>query len=207
MKSLILLLVIALIASETNLRNLSLNYNCEKTFKIKTINVAGQSVSFTEKVGVKNGAAFNEIIVSSNSGSANFVIGGISGSYTKSYSGQGQVMKFNFPPIPSIPITLKASGNMKTSVSDSGKSLIISTSGSFYAQVSVGSASGYSSISASGKGTIISFSRKYTINSNGSISKSGSITSGTISITVKAKPISGNEVTTNYTLWNGWTSS
>jgi len=56
MKSLILLLAITLIVSE-NLRNLSFNYNCDKTYTLKTINIAGQSISFKENVGVKNRAA------------------------------------------------------------------------------------------------------------------------------------------------------
>jgi len=202
MKSLILLLAITLIASE-NLRNLGFNYNFDKTYTIKTINIVGQSISFKENVGVKNGAAFHKIII----GSSNFGVSEISDANSKSYSGSFNIMKFNFPPIPTIPITLKASGSMKTSVSESGGSLTISSSGTFYAQAQVGIASGFSSVSASGKGTIISFSRKYTINSSGSVSKSGSISSGQVSVSVTAKAISGSETTKTSTLWNGWTSS
>lgn len=202
MKSLILLLAFTLIASE-NLRNLGFNYNCDKTFSLKTISVAGQSISFKENVGVRNGAAFHRIII----GGTSFGVSGISSASTRTYSGSLSIMKFNFPPIPAIPITLKTSGSMKTSVSESGGSLTISSSGSFYAQVAVGSVSGYSSVSASGKGTIISFSRKYTINSSGSISKSGNISSGQVSVTVNAKTVTGTSVSKSYTLWNGWTSS
>ena len=74
MKSLIFLLVITLIASE-NLRNLGLNYNFDKTYTIKTINIAGRSISFKENVGVRNGEAFLKIII----GGANFGVSGISG--------------------------------------------------------------------------------------------------------------------------------
>ena len=202
MKSLIFLLVITLIASE-NLRNLGFNYNFGETYTIKTINIAGQSISFKENVGVRNGEAFHKIII----GGANFGVSGISGAGSKSYSGSFSIMKFNFPPIPTIPITLKASGNMKTSVSESGGSLTISSSGSFYAQPQVGIAAGFSSVSASGKGTIISFSRKYTISSSGSVTKSGIISSEQVSVSVTAKAISGSVTTKTYTIWNGWTSS
>ena len=202
MKSLILLLSISLIASE-NLRNLSFNYNFDKTYIIKTINIAGQSISFKENVGVKNGAAFHKIII----GGANFGVSGISDANSKSYSGSFNIMKFNFPPIPTIPITLKASGSMKTSVTESGGSLTISSSGTFNAQAQVGIAAGFSSVSASGKGTIISFNRKYTISSSGSVSKSGSVSSGQVSVSVTAKDISGSITTKTNTLWNGWTLS
>ena len=206
MKSLILLLAITLIASE-NLRNLGFNYNCDKTYTIKTINVAGQSISFKENVGVKNGEAFHKIIISGANSGVNIGVSGISGASSKSYSGSFNIMKFNFPLIPTIPITLKASGSMKTSVTESGGSLTISSSGTFNAQAQVGIAAGFSSVSASGKGTIISFNRKYTISSSGSVSKSGSVSSGQVSISVTAKAISGSVTTKTNTLWNGWTSS
>ena len=96
---------------------------------------------------------------------------------------------------------------MKTSVSESGGSLTISSNGTFYAQVQVGIAFGFSSVSASGKGTIISFNRKYTISSSGSVSKSGSVSSGHVSVSVTAKAISGSITTKTNTLWNEWTSS
>ena len=116
-------------------------------------------------------------------------------------------MKFNFPPIPDIPITLKVSGKINTQIKESGGSLKISTSGSFYAQAEADKVPTYSSISVSAKGTVLNFSNVYTLSKDGSVTRTGAISSGKISITVTAKAVSGEETTETYTLWNGWTIS
>ena len=95
MKSLILLLLIALVASKTNLRNLDFNYNCTKTYTIKTINVLDSKITFKEKVGVKNGKAFIKFIMISNTGTHTLGNTGDSSSFPKKITVSENLMKFN----------------------------------------------------------------------------------------------------------------
>ena len=85
--------------------------------------------------------------------------------------------------------------------------MIVSTSGSLYAEAEADNVAGYSTIVASGKGTILNFNIKYVINTDGSVKRSGTVSSGTISVSVTAKAVSGATSIDTYTLWNGWTAS
>ena len=209
MKSFILLLAITLIASE-NLRSLSFkDYKADKIYFIKSIPVLDNDdyISFIENVGIKDGVGFNKIILSTRSGSIDFGITQIKDSYKRMFSDTKSLIKFNFPPIPDIPITLKVSGKISTQAKESSGSLIVSTSGSLYAEAEADNVAGYSTIVASGKGTILNFNIKYVINTDGSVKRSGTVSSGTISISVTAKAVSGATSIDTYTLWNGWTAS
>ena len=209
MKSFILLLAISLIASE-NLRSLSFkDYNFDKIYFLKTVPVLDNDdyISFIENVGFKDGVGFNKIILSTRSGSIDFGITKITDSNQRIFSATKSLIKFNYPPIPDIPITLKVSGKINTQAKESSGSLTVSTSGSFYAEAEAENVSGYSTIVASGKGTILSFNVKYVINTDGSVKRSGTVSSGTISLSVTAKAVSGATSIETYTLWNGWTAS
>ena len=49
-----------------------LHFNFDRTFNIKTINFLGQSISIKYRIGVSNGKAINQIIISSKIGEAKF---------------------------------------------------------------------------------------------------------------------------------------
>ena len=207
MKSLILLLVIALVSSESNLRNLAFNYNCDKTWTLKSFNVLGHTITFKEKVGVRGGKAYNQIIISSDTGSFSFGNSGVTAPISKTTSFSTTVFRFPLATLPAFYISIKASGSIKYSVKESSGKLTLTLSGTIYAQAEgSGIPEGFISISASGKGTMLNISRTYIISSSNAITKSGNISGGTVSINITGKLINMTVFNKDYTLWNGWSA-
>ena len=207
MKSLLLLLVIALVSSESNLRNLGFNYNCEKTFVIKSISALGSTLTFKERVGVKNGKAFCQLITSSNTGTSTFGNAGASSAFSKTYSVNANLMKFKFPPLPSLEILLKGSGSINSSVKESSGKLILTLTGSLYAKGDITNGlSSVASVNLSTKGTIITINHTFTINSSNQITRSGNVSGGTVSLVAEGKLLNKTVFKKTQTLWNGWSA-
>ena len=207
MKALILILLIALVSSESNLRNLGFIYNCEKTYVIKSITALGSTVTFKERVGVKNGKAFCQLIISSNLGTQTFGISGASSAISKTYSVTANLMKFNFPSSPTLQILLKASGSLSCSIKVSSGKLILTLSGSLYAKGDITDGfSQFASVSLSPKGTIITFNHSFTIDSSNQISRSGKASGGAVSILIEGKLLDKNVFKKTQTLWSGWSA-
>ena len=205
MKALILILLIALVSSESNLRNLGFIYNCEKTYVIKSITALGSTVTFKERVGVKNGNAFCQFIISSNLGTQTFGISGASSAISKTYSVTANLMKFNFPSSPALQILLKASGSLSCSIKESSGKLTMTLIGTLYANSAIAAGvEPFHSITVGAKGTIINLSHSYIINSNNQVSHSGKAVGGTITVNAKGKYTDMNLFDKSYTLWNGW---
>ena len=205
MKSLLLLLVIALVSSESNLRNLGFKYNCEKTYTIKSFNVLGSTLTFKEKVAVKNGKAFNQLIISSNTGTKTYGISGTTSALGKTYSIDQTALKFSFPPIPTLKLYLIAQGSLSCSIKESSGKLTMTLIGTLYANSAIAAGvEPFHSITVGAKGTIINLNHSYTIDSSNQISHSGKAVGGTITVSAKGKYTDMNLFDKSYTLWNGW---
>ena len=95
MKSFILLFAIILVASE-NLRSLSYkDFNADKIYFLKAFDILDrlkqpayhdQYVSFFVNIGMKDGAGFNKIIITTRSGSIEFLNYGITDGNQRIYS-------------------------------------------------------------------------------------------------------------------------
>ncbi len=205
MKSLILLLLIALVSSESNLRNLDFIYNCNETYVISSISVLGSTITFKERVGVKNGKAFNQLIIISDTGRHTLGNEGDSSPLSKKYSVGVDLMKINFPPYPDLELDLKTSGTLTCAVEESSGELVLTLSGSIYAKGEITDGSEkFSSVAISAKGTIITLSHTYKINSLNQISKSGNARGGAVSITIEGKLSDMSSFSKSYELWKGW---
>ena len=205
MESLILLLLIALVASESNLRNLDFNYNCNETYVISSISVLGSTITFKERVGVKNGKAFNQLIIISDTGTHTLGNEGDSSPLSQKYSVGVDLMKINFPPYPDLELDLKTSGTLTCAVEESSGELVLTLSGSIYAKGEITDGSeNFSSVAISAKGTIITLSHTYKINSLNQISKSGKASGGAVSITIEGKLSDMSPFSKSYELWKGW---
>ena len=205
MKSLILLLLIALVASESNLRNLDFNYNCNETYVISSISVLGSTITFKERVGVKNGKAFNQLIIISDTGTHTLGNEGDGSPLSKKYSVGVDLMKINFPPYPDLELDLKTSGSLTCAVKESSGELVLTLSGSIYAKGEITDGSEkFSSVAISAKGTIITLSHTYKINSLNQISKSGKASGGAVSISIEGKLSDMSAFSKSYELWKGW---
>ena len=116
----------------TPLRQLRLNFDVEKTYDLRTISVLGQKIMFKYRVGVKNGKAFNQLIIQTNLGTFTIGNNGIDAGTSKSWSGKYKLFSIRFPPMPSINLNIYASGNFQYSAqytSASQDSLKLSLSG------------------------------------------------------------------------------
>ena len=100
----------------TSLRNLGFNFNVDKTFNIKSFNVAGQTISIKYRIAVQNGKAINQIIIDSNIGTAKFGNDGVTAEINKSWSFNKKIFAFKFPPCPLIGLNVYASGNLNAYV-------------------------------------------------------------------------------------------
>ena len=205
MKSLILLLVIALAFSESNLRNLGFKYNVDKTYSIKSFNVLGSTLAFKERVGVRNGKAFCQLIIASNTGTKTFGISGTTSDLGKTYSIDATILKFSFPPIPTLQIFLIAQGSLSCSIKESSGKLSMTLVGTLYANAAIAAGvEPFHTVTVGAKGTIINLSHSYIINSNNQVSHSGKAVGGTITVNAKGKYTDMNLFDKSYTLWNGW---
>ena len=186
------------------------NFKADKTITIKTFNICGCSFKFKVRLGVSSGKAFGEIIIAANKGDVRFGTNGISGSYSKTYSGEKTIFSFKFPPMPAISLNLKAGGALKisASLSTSSKKLTVSISGSLYAKVEIKAGwDAVASISAGAKGTIVSASLSGAINTSGSLSKSGKLSAGTVSVYIDGKLLSKKIFHKEWTVYKGWSQS
>ena len=186
------------------------NFKADKTFTIKTFTIAGCTFKIQVRLGVSSGKAFGEIIIAANHGSVKFGTSGISGSYSRSWSGEKTVLTFKFPPMPAISLNLKAGGSVKISASlnSSTKKLTVSIGGSLYAKAEI--KAGWDSVasaSAGAKGTLVSASLSGAITTGGAVSRSGRLSAGTVSVYVEGKLLSKKVFSKSWTVYNGWSTS
>ena len=192
---------------ETPLRNLGFNFNVDKTFNLKTISFLGQSFTIKYRIAVKNGNAINQIIISSNLGTASFGNDGISYTFSKTFSKRVQVFQFNFPPFPIISLGVYAGGSLTISVqftSNTKTTLKLSLSGSLTATAEI--KAGWDpvlSFAAGATGTIVKASG-YAQISGSSVSKGYSVGGGQIVVYVVAKAAGQQVWKKDHTLFNGW---
>ena len=118
-------------------------------------------------------------------------------------------MKINFPPYPDLELNLKASGSIKSAIRAVEGSPIgevwLSLTGSIYANGKItGGSENFSDVDISAKGTIITLSHYYVINSSNKITKLGSASGGDVSITIEGILSDKSKLSENYVLWKGW---
>ena len=198
----------------TSLRNLGFNFNVDKTFNIKSIKVAGQTISIKYRIAVQGGKAINQIIIDSKLGSARFGNDGVTAEVSKSWSGNKKIFQFIFPPFPAISLNIYAGGSLGFSVkfTNVGKtSLQLTLSGSLTASAEVALGAGdFAKVAAGAKGTIINASGSATVTNSG-VTKSFSISGGKIEAYVTAYikiPFIGKKKLwdKSCTIFNGWSS-
>ena len=204
MKSLFLLLVIALISSTSA----SFKYSASKTITLKTINAVGQTITIQEKVGVQNGAAFNQIIIKSGSSTATFGYSGITSQVSKSISQSQPIMKFAFPSMPAISLSLKGTSSLSYSIKEQGGKLIMTLSGSIAAGCEI--KSGFdtvASLSCGATGTIVHINSNVGITSSNSLTQSIKASGGDVTINIKGKTLGVQVFDKSVKLWSGWSKS
>ena len=187
------------------------DFNTEKTYTIKTFNVCGKSVSIKVKLGVKSGKVFGDIIISAGGATATFGTSGITASYSKTWSGELTLFRFNFPPMPAIGIALKAGGSVKVSasLSTASKKLTVSISASLYAKAEVKAGfDAVASIAAGAKGTIVGASISGTLTTSKGITKSGSLYAGQVVVYIDFKALFGLvKKHKEWKVFDGWSKS
>ena len=186
------------------------DFKADKTFTIKTFTIAGCSFKIQVRLGISSGKAFGEIIIAANHGSVKFGTSGISGSYSRTWSGEKTVLTFKFPPMPAISLNLKAGGSVKisASLSSASKKLTVSIGGSLYAKAEI--KAGWDSVasaSAGAKGTLVSASLSGAISTGGAVSRSGKLSAGTVSVYVEGKLLSKKVFSKSWTVYKGWSKS
>ena len=195
---------------DSKLRNLASfsSFNYDKTFDVKKITILGCSFQIKVRIGVKSGKAFGEVIIQANNGKVSFGTNGITGSYSKSWSGEYTVFSFQFPPMPAVGINLKAGGSGSVSASLSGSTLTVSVSGTLYAKAQITAGwDQFISVSVGAKGTIVKASLSGAITTGGSISKKGTLSAGQVLVYVDGKLLNHSVYYKEWTVFNGWTSS
>ena len=208
MKHQFILIFLLVTLSNENLRNLSFNYNCEKVWQLKKFTFLGLTIIFEEKVGVKAGKAFNQIVMKSDSGSVSYGYTGISTPISKTISQSLTTLKFTIPPLPNAQMALKGLGTIKYAIKESSGKLLLNLSGSIYAKAEVlKTGSEIANMSASAKGTIMNINRSYTISSNGNIVRSGSVAGGKITYHVEGKFTTAQQFNYDFDIFNSWSIS
>ena len=184
------------------------NFSADKTYTVKTLNVCGCTISIKVRLGVTGGKAFGEVIVAANHGDVRFGTNGISGSYSRTWSGSLTIFSFKFPPMPAISLDLIGGGSITVKASLSSSTLKVTVSGSLYAKIQVKAGwDSVASLSAGVKGTIVSASATGTINTKGSVTKSGSLSAGTVSVYVEGTLLNHEIFHKDWTMFNGWSTS
>ena len=204
MKSLFLLIAIALISSSLE----GFKYSGTKTRTLKSFTALGQTITIQETVGVSNGAAFNQIIIKTGSGSAKFGFSGITSATTKTGSQSANIMTFKFPSMTSISLGLKGSSSLTCSVKESSGKLVITLSGSITASCEI--KSGFDSVvslSAGCKGTIVNISSNFSINSSNYMIQSTRASGGVVSAYISGKLLNTQAFKYESNLWSGWSVS
>ena len=186
------------------------DFNTDKTFDIKSFNVCGCTIKIQVRLGVSGGKVFGEIIISANHGSVRFGTNGISGSYSRTWSGDLTIFSFKLPPMPVISLDLIAGGSVTVSASFSSasKTLTVSIGGTLYAKVEIKAGwDQVASVSAGVKGTIVSAQISGSINTSKQITKSGTLSAGTVTVYVDGKLINLTIFHHDWVVFNGWSKS
>ena len=192
----------------TPLRNLGFPFNADKTFNLKTISFAGQSISIKLHVGVSSSRAIIEIILSSGMGTFRFGNNGVSACISKTWSGRVKLFSYRFPPFPVIYLAVYGGGSIGFSVSyTSGNSqLKLSVSGSLTATAEIGAGSDkVLRFAAGATGTILSASGYASVSRSG-VSRGFSISGGRIEVYVVASAFGKQVWRKSAVVFNGWSS-
>ena len=195
------------LGGNTQIRNLGINL--DKTIEIKSFTVLNTKISFKVRIGASNSKAFGEIIITAGSARASFGTNGVQASYKKTWSGDLTIFRFQLPPMPAIGIALKAGGSVGVSArfdSSAQTKLSVTISASLYAKAEV--TAGWdkvASLTAGAKGTIVSASLTGGV-SNSGLTRSGSISAGTVSVYVDGYLAGWNCLHHDWTVFNGWSS-
>ena len=199
---------------KTSLRNLGFNFNVDKTFNIKSFNVAGQTISIKYRIAVQNGRAINQLIIDSKLGSARFGNDGVTAEINKSWSFYKRIFTFKFPPFPLIGLNVYAGGTLNIFVKFTTvqkTTLQLGLGGSLNAAVEIAFGAGdFAKVAAGVKGTLINASGYATI-TGGSVTKGYRLSGGKIEVYVTAYvkiPFIGKKKLwdKSYTVFNGWST-
>ena len=197
---------------ETAVRNLGFNFNVDKVFNIKTLSVAGQTISIKYRIAVVNGKAINQIIVDSSLGRATFGNDGVDVEIDKSWNFNKKIFQFPFPPFPLIGLNVYAGGSLGVNVKFTNAqktSLQLGLSGSLTATVEIAFGAGdFAKVAAGAKGTIINATGFATI-TGGSVTKGYTLSGGKIEVYVTAYvkiPFIGQKTLwdKSCTIFDGW---
>ena len=198
----------------TSLRNLGFNFNVDKTFNIKSLSAAGQTISIKYRIAVQNGKAINQIIIDSNIGTAKFGNDGVTAEINKSWSFNKKIFAFKFPPCPLIGLNVYASGNLNAYVKFTTvqkTSLQLGLGGSLNAAVEIAFGAGsFAKVAAGAEGTLINASGYATI-TGGSVTRGYKLSRGKIKVYVTAYvkvPFRGKIKLwdRDCTIFNGWST-
>ena len=196
----------------TTIRNLGFNFNVDKVFNIKTLSVAGQTISIKYRIAVVNGKAINQIIVDSSLGRATFGNDGVDVEIDKSWNFNKKIFQFPFPPFPLIGLNVYAGGSLGVNVKFTNAqktSLQLGLSGSLTATVEIAFGAGdFAKVAAGAKGTIINATGFATI-TGGSVTKGYTLSGGKIEVYVTAYvkiPFIGQKTLwdKSCTIFDGW---
>lgn len=173
----------------TSLRNLGFNFNIDKTFNIKSLSGAGQTISIKYRIAVQNGKEINQLIIDSKLGSARFGNDGITAEINKSWSFNKKIFTFKFPPFPLIGLNVYSGGTLNVYVKFTTvqkTSLQLGLGGSLNAAVEIAFGAGdFAKVAAGVKGTLINASGYATI-TVGSVTKGYKLSGGKIVVYVTA---------------------
>ena len=195
---------------EPKLRNLASfrDFHLDKTVTVKNFNVCGCSISIKVHLKISGGSVTGEVIVSANHGEVRFGTNGISGSYSRTWSGDLTIFSFALPPMPVIHLDLIGGGSITVSASLSGSSLTIGVSGSIYAKLQIKAGwDAVASLSAGVKGTIVRASAYGSITTGGSFKKWGTLSAGQVAVFVDGKLFNWTIFHHDWTVFNGWSAS
>ena len=185
-------------------------FNFQKSIHLKTLSFLGTTVNIDLVASVSGGSAKCQLVVSSSMGTLTAGTGGITFESSRTYNtGDITLFSFKFPPVPAIGINLKAGGSASYSIyfDSSAQTLLkLSCGGTIYAKAGISvSAADLAGVEGGAKGTIISGTAYFNVNSGGGCTKSGSINAGSIYVYASGEIIGKEIFYKEYPVFDGWT--
>ena len=185
-------------------------FNFQKSIHIKTLSFLGTSVSIDLVASVSGGSAKCQLVVSSSMGTLTVGTSGVTFESSRNWNtGDITLFSFQFPPVPAIGIKLKAGGSASYSIYFDSSSQILLTltcGGTIYAKAGISvSAGDLAGVEGGARGTIISGSATFKVNSGGNCSKSGYLNAGSIYAYASGEIIGKEVFNKEYKVFDGWT--
>lgn len=155
----------------THLRQLGFDFNVHEIYYLKTVFFLGYALTYSYRVSVQNGKAYNQLIIMTNEASYMLGNNGVDTETSNTWSGKIKLISFRFPPIPTIGLNLYASGSLQYSVkyaTSSKDSLKLSLSGKLIPIVEIATFPGsFVKVTAKADGVLIDSSGDATVTKSG----------------------------------------